>query len=469
MNNVNNCMRQYLFFALIAIGLSGNALASNGCLSNSATFTSSVGSTTSCANNDMAGCTVGSGETGCTYLGVTCDFEIVVSPAVGDSTDDTTSFTVVNPGLGKPTCQLKASITQGNQGANYCVGWYTGGVGGDVLSTLDNKGTGTVSHKSLQGCTNESFAGEPVINLEKTVVRVFESTTGPTYDCSAGADLLDVIAPVDVVFCYTLSNTGQSSIEDLVLIDDNGTPDDGDSTNGDETLDDLVFNPGSLAGGATDVVDSGPVTITEFGDRINIASVSGTYNGSQCSTCADSDSATVNVAVECDDTTQTAADDTGAVVERTGLDGTTRCGPASDNPTTETRSVAILCDGSCDLKPACVDEPSLCKQPCKPSRNWTYEDELGNCIFAKPGPGKAPLCQEVLGNVANAHDASCSAIHNPSFIRSNGRSYTVKGSPTVYYFPGTSAGGTTTDHTIYCFLNPGDSPSDCPADSDYIF
>jgi len=452
MNNFNNRLMRCLAAALMVFGLSGNA-AANGCLSLNATFTSSIGSTTSCADHNMAGCVVGSGGSGCIYTGNTCDFQIVVNPPVGASADKSTSYSVINPGFGNPTCQVKMAITQGNQGANFCLNISPGGVSSDKLTTLGNQGK-PVSHKKLEVCTNETFTGEPVVSMEKTVVRVVDNA----FNCDDAIDEIDVIAPVDVAFCYTLTNIGQGSLDDIQISDDNGTPLD--------TSDDFVLlgDGTGLAGGATLVVDSGPVMITEAGERINTATVSGTYQGGQCSSCSDSDTATVDVVVACDPDTQTTANQTGEVVEARDADGVTRCGPAADNP--GIASVALLCDGTCDLKDECKASPISCKSPCKPSGNWTSYDEITDqCIFAAPAPGKLPLCQEVLSNPSNTADALCSAIKNPATIRSDGRSQLYSSNPFIYYFPGTSGGGTSTEGTIYCFLYPGEDPSVCPAGS----
>ena len=453
MNNFNKWLMMRFACTLMVLGLSGTAAASS-CLSDFATFTGSIGSQTSCADQNMYGCVVGSGGTTCTYMGASCDFKVVVNPAVGQSLDNTTSYSVTNPGFGKPTCQVKMALTQGNQGANYCQNIYPGGVSADILATLGSKGE-PVSHKQLEVCSDEKFVGEPKVAIEKTVVRVVDDV----FDCNDAVDELDVIAPAEVAFCYTLTNSGEGTIENLVIEDDNGTPD-----NPDDDLPTLTV--GSLAGNtASPIFNSGAVMITGAGKRVNTATVSGDYQGISCSGCSDSDTATVNVVVECDTTTQSVANQTGTVVEARDADGTTRCGPTVDN-SAGNRSVALLCDGSCDLKDECKDSPISCKQPCKPSGNWTmYNEETGACTFAEPKPGKLPLCQEVLGNPSNS---GCDVIHNPAPIRSDGHSHLYSSNPLLYYFPSSSGGGSNTTGTIYCILYPDETASVCPTGS-YVY
>ena len=458
MNNFKKQLMGCLGATLVALGLTGNAMANNGCLSDNATFTSSIGSTTSCADHGMSGCVVGSGGSGCIYTGITCDFEVVVNPPVGASADKSTSYTVIGPGLGKPTCQVKASITQGNQGANFCLNIYPVGVSADSLTTLGNKGT-PVSHKQLEVCTDEMVAvGGPVVRIEKTVVRVLDDGT---YNCSDAADTIDVIAPVEVAFCYTISNAGLGTIDDLIVVDDNGTPAD---TSDDFTVP-VTGSLGSLPGGGTLVVDSGPVLLENSGERVNTATVSGTFQGGSCQYCTDSDTATTNVVVACDDQTQAQADQTGQVVESRDAAGTTRCAPALDN--TGVDSVGLLCDGECVLRPECEADPAACIQPCEPSGNWTYlVSNFGgtsgaNCVFAEPSTGNLPLCQEVLGNPSN--DPDCAVIDNPALLRSDGHSSAFSSNPTLYYFP--SSGGGNSIGTIYCILHPGETASVCPAGS----
>jgi hypothetical protein len=435
----------------MVFGLSGNAVALddvNGCVSASATLTGSIGSQASCADFNLAGCVVGAGGTGCSYSGVACDFSVLAS--VGGS--EGSSFEV-----GDSTCQVRMAITQGNQGANYCFNYYKGGTLSDTLVTLSSKGT-SVAHKQLEVCTDEEFAGGPNISLEKTVVRVErDSLEDPVYNCDDAVDTLEVIAPTEVAYCYTISNSGEGAIEELVVVDDNATPGD--------ALDDTEIPVGTLSGGATITVDSGPVPLSVSGEFVNTAEASGLFAGGLCDTCSDSDTATVNVAVACDGDTQIIADATGTVVETNSVDGTTRCSPANVDDASVTRSVGLLCDGSCEVKEDCKGSPISCLQPCKPSHNWTYQvGSTDQCIFAEPKPGKLPLCQEVLGNPNNSFNASCSAIiHNPSVVQSNSHRTTYSSNPTLYYFP--SSGGGDSTGTIYCFLHPGEDASVCPSGS----
>jgi hypothetical protein len=330
---------------------------------------------------------------------------------------------------------------------------YPNGVSADQLTTLGSKGI-AVSHKQLEVCSDEIVVGEPVVSIEKTVVRVVDNA----FDCSEATDELEVIAPTEVAFCYTISNSGQGAIDDLVIVDDNGTPLDAS----DDFI--LLDDGAGLAGGSSLVVDSGSMLVENAGELVNTATVSGTFQGSQCSTCSDSDQATVNVVVACDDETQTQADQTGQVVETRDAAGTTRCSPASDNTSGDgTRSVSLLCDSSCVLRPECEADTASCLQPCMPSGNWTYlaDGRGGACTFAEPTPGKLPLCQEVLGNPSN--EPNCSVIDNPSLLRSDGHSSAFSSNPLLYYFP--SSGGGNSIGTIYCILLEGEDASVCPEGS----
>jgi hypothetical protein len=462
MNNTISNLVKFIAGAVIVLGLTSNVVRAqsvNGCVTNvPGTFSSSIGSTTTCADHNMSGCVVAAGGTTCNYAGSSCNFQVTVNPAVGQSGDKSTTFSVSG------TCQAKRAIAQGNQGANYCSYLYPGGVTGDTVSTLGSKGT-AVSHKQLEVCTDEIAVTTPppVISLEKKVVRIIDGV----FDCDDATDEINGIAPFDVSYCYTIRNDGQGTINNLVIVDDNGTPDD--------DLDDFtVQGQLTLAGGSPPLVLNSvdhlvigtPALLTKAGELVNTATVSGTFEGDECPTCTNIDAATVNVAVVCDADTQAEADATGTVVERRGLEGDTRCAPRTDSVT---EGVGLLCDGTCELKPECIATgsgqtlPASCVQPCRPSGNWNTYGENGVCIAnASASPGNLPLCQEVLTNPSNSSDCT-NDVTNPSLIRSDGHSSAYRRNPLLYYFP--SSGGGNSVGTIYCILYPGDTSSDCPAGS----
>ena len=450
MNKIMSMFLKCLTAVLMVFGLSGHA-AATACLSNIATFSGSIGAQTSCADHSMDGCVIGTGGTTCTYTGTTCDFQVDVPAAVGQSSDKTTTFSVTNPGFGNPTCQVKETFTQGNQGSNYCQYIYPSGVSGDTLTTQNSRGN--VYHKQLEVCTDEVLVilAPPVVRLSKTVVRVVDGD----FECSEATDSLDVIAPTEVAYCYEISNEGQSDIDGLVLVDDNGTPDD--------FSDDTEINDiGSLAGGTTVTpTPSVVVTVTEAGEVVNTAIVDGLFDGAECDTCSDSDTARLNVAVACDDDTQNIANETGQVTTARDAEGTTRCSPAQDN--VGTRSTSMLCDSSCVLRTGCTGlDTASCLQPCVPSGNWTYlsgDSSTGACMAGEPSPGNLPLCQEVLGNPNNNPD--CGVIHNPSLLRSDGHGNAFSSNPLLYYFP--SSGGGDSTGTIYCILLAGETADVCPS------
>lgn len=461
MNKITNWMLTFFASLLVAICWQGNAMASS-CLSTNATFSGSIGSQTTCSDHNMLGVIVGSGETGGNpggvYWGQTCDFMVTTAVPIGD--EDPTTFTITAPpGSMKPTCQIKMAISQGNQGANYCQNIYPFGISSDTLTTLNDKGTDTVNHKQLEVCTDEITTGAPRVQLEKRVTLVGVDGNGdPTYDCATSTKEIDVISPAQVAYCYVITNIGLGNIDDLVLVDDLGVP---GSVNPVTTLSTTSLGPGESA--TADLL----VMLDEEGVVTNVATVEGTFEGVVCEDCTDTDSALVNVVVTCDQATQDQADLAGQVIETRGQEGIKRCGPKSAQTAT---SVALLCDDSCTLKEDCKADPLACKQPCKPSKNWTYivTDEFGveSCFFAEPGNDRLPLCAEVLSNPANIQDETCSAIKNPAFFRSDGHSNTYGRNPTILHFP--SSGGGDSTGTIYCILDPDEDPSVCP-DGAFVF
>lgn len=455
------------------LGLSGTA-AANGCLNlpGVTVFSGSIGSTTSCADyNNMSGCTVGAGGTGCNYPGSDCNLQVTVYPPVGQSGDKSTTFSVSG------TCQAKMAITQGNQGANYCQYIYPTGVTYDSLTTLSNKGV-PVSHKQLEICTDQLVASEapPVLRLEKKIVNVLRDTAGDIipYNCKDDAtDVLDVILPAEVVFCYTIGNDGQATIGNLLLEDPlvDLSLDLGMLPGSGSGADDIEEDSGVVRLAPTTVPSSCPgpdptvpcIQIPGTEELVNTATASGTFQGEDCDTCQDIDTASVNIVVECDPTTQTQANIAGAVVETRGVEGTSRCAPEFIDDTSVVRSVSLLCESSCDLRTECKEDPSSCAQPCEKSGNWTFVDNNNPtaCTPRAPSPGKLPLCQEVLTNPSN--DADLCEIKNPSPLRGDGHSFAYGRNPLLYYFP--ASGGGNSVGTIYCILLPGESPSVCPPGS----
>jgi hypothetical protein len=485
-----------LLAALMLLGLSGTVVAGS-CESDTATVSSSIGSTTSCSDNTvqgvpMSGCVIDSGGTSCTYDGFQCDFRVNVELGVGNSSDESTEYTVVNPGFGQPTCQTKIALTRGNQSSSFCRSDYPIGTNRDTMRTFGNNGN-PVTHRQLEVCTDEQFVTvtPPVVSLERKVVRAdlkdeFGTLLDP--DCADATDDLPVIAPTKVTYCYTVTNNGVGLYEDLLVVDDNGTPDNEDDDLSSGPLDcdpdpdaqtcirpssssDPAYPPpcdSSLAGGTSCALQSAIIEITNEGEQINTATVTGTFEGGTCTACGDSDTATINVVVACDASTQDEADATSAVVERRSLEGTTRCGPKPDNTVnTLAAGVGLLCDGTCDLKPNCVlpvngSLPSHCAQPCKPSGNWNTLDNIGMAVVGIPSPDNLPLCQEVLTNPGNAA-ASLSTVTNPALVRSDGHSSGFRRNPFLYYFP--ASGGGNSVGTIYCILYDGESAADCPSGS----
>jgi hypothetical protein len=461
--NINNWLKSALVGVLSVLGAAGNVFAQDNCVSNSTQYVGSIGSQTTCADHSMSGCIVGSGETSCTasYSGPNgdCSFTVNVTPAVGDSTDGGTHFSVEPGG-----CQLKLGLFQGNTGSNYCYGYYVNGQAADAMYTY-NKGK-IVPHKQAEFCTNGLFAGEPNIKLDVTLARAYYDEDISDYDFNCGegesVDELHVIAPSRIGICHTITNSGDGSIENISIVNDNGTPDD---TSDDFTL---LDNGTSLPGGGSLVVKSDVKLVQIPGPRIYKATVAGYYQSAMCDGCSDDDTATLNVAVACDETTQNQANLVGTVVESNNVYGTTVCGPAVDNTSgDQIRSVALLCGGVADIRESCKEDPASCPQPWVPSKNWTYIDEdTEQCIFAEPTPGNLPLCEEVITNPANEFD--CTKIINPNRIRRVGNKEVFARNPTIICVGCDQGGGGSSTGTVYCLLDPGESPSVCPKGS-YVF
>lgn len=470
--------------ALLVLGLSSTAAqADNNCLSLPGTFSTSIGATTSCANYNMVGCTIGAGETECTFGNSTCGFKATVSAGVGDSGDKSTTYKLSEV---EGTCRPRVAITQGNQGASYCSYFTPDGIDdeGYQLITESKQGSGkAIAHKQLEICTDENVQAPtqspPVISLEKTVGR--EEADG-SFSCADSSDEISVIAgapvpvngnpanPTEVIYCYTVRNDGLGTIDGLVFTDDGGTPGD---TSDDPSVGDCIDPSGNVVTSLayTDsCVAKSTVTIPNTVKRVvNTAMVEGTFNGQTmpCNTCTDDDTATVNVVVTCDADTQNEANKTGTVVERRGLESTTRCGP-KDDKVLDT-SVGLLCDGTCEVKAECgIDAalplPAHCVQPCIPSGNWNTVDVNG-AVFGDPLPGRLPLCQEVLTNPANDFPSlgATGTVTNPSLVRSDGHSSGFRRNPFLYYFP--ASGGGNSVGTIYCILYPGEPSTVCPTGS----
>jgi len=414
----------------------------------------------------MNGCVIGAGETECDYLG-SCSMFVETDDPVGQSADKSTTYSVTG------TCQGRRVNTQGNQGANYCTYLSPQGTTGDTLTTYSSKGV-PVSHKQLEICTDEVqvVSNPPVLTLKVTVARVLNGEVNCEDSENLPTDEIDVIAPVDVAYCYTLRNDGLTNIAEWTITADNGTPEDEDDV--------LELSGSDLAGGTSVQVDSGIVLVENTGVLINTAKAEGFIvqgDTDPCPTCTDSDTATVNIIVQCDATTQGQASSTDSVVEKSSPQGTNICGPKTDD--NNFNSVSLLCDSSCELRPECGGDlvnfpsgkPSLCPQPCKASGNWTSgindpaNGSISGCSPNEPSPGNLPLCQEVLGNLTNNGATSCVGIQNPKFIRRNGNHSEFGINPYVYYFDNGSAGGGNNVGTIICYLYPGDTIADCPAGS----
>ena len=205
------------------------------------------------------------------------------------------------------------SIEVGATGGGTC-GWSYSPGSTYGLGTAFLKNNGSIQKiNDIYFCSDFSAppADVPRLSLTKTVMA--EGGACGVDD----VDLLDAKTGAKVEYCYVIENLGNGSANNLVLVDDSGTP----SVTGDDMDISLagVLDGGVLAAGGTVTVKSPAVTMTSAGKLINTATVDG---GSVDYPSYDvpyaSDTATVNVVqalVTCPDGYQEAVDQ---MVDNTG-------------------------------------------------------------------------------------------------------------------------------------------------------
>ncbi|NET12885.1 MAG: hypothetical protein F6K08_08525, partial [Okeania sp. SIO1H6] len=146
---------------------------------------------------------------------------------------------------------------------------------GDEILDVDESWTYTATYTVTQADLDD---GSDLVNFatadsneteEKKDDETVEVLQQPNLAVVKTADITEVqVAGTDITYTYTVTNTGNQTLTNVTVMDDNFTPDDGDATNGDETLDDIpiALSSTTLAPGET---TTGSYTYTVTQEDIN--------------------------------------------------------------------------------------------------------------------------------------------------------------------------------------------------------
>ncbi|NET79487.1 hypothetical protein [Okeania sp. SIO1F9] len=146
---------------------------------------------------------------------------------------------------------------------------------GDEILDVDESWTYTATYTVTQADLDD---GSDLVNVatadsneteEKTDDAKVDVLQQPNLAVIKTADITEVqVAGTDITYTYTVTNTGNQTLTNVTVMDDNFTPDDGDATNGDETLDDIpiALSSTTLAPGET---TTGSYTYTVTQEDIN--------------------------------------------------------------------------------------------------------------------------------------------------------------------------------------------------------
>jgi uncharacterized repeat protein (TIGR01451 family) len=464
-----------LIAALLPIGATwagGSNTTSGGCIKSPddpSLFSLLVDASSSCAalSSNMTGCQVDS-HGSCTISNGTDTITVQLTQgSVGGTTPiswQVTNSTTANPKAGT----VDFSIEVGATGGGTC-GW--------SYSPGSSYGVGTAflkSNGSIQKINDIYFCSDfqappaslPRLSLTKTVM-----AEGGNCDTN-GVDLLDAKTGDKVEYCYVVENLGNGSANNLLLVDDLGTPSD--------TSDDLVIpltglDGGVLAPGAKATGQSSAITMTAAGKLVNTATVAGESvdfpNYEDAFTA--SDTATVNVVqalVTCPDGYQEAVDQ---MVDNTGdfsyavllnpkkPQDVSVCVPNSTN--VQVRGVS--CIDECILKtdPDCSQTPlpaGCSPQVCQSSGAWTAIDaSTGQCGAVTDTGGKIPYCWEVEQDL----NQDCTLNETQPMTTHEVTTRQIHSNPYVYQSCVKSGGRKVC--TTYCYLYPGENANVCPSTS----
>ena len=431
-------------------------------------FSLLVDASSSCEalSSNMTGCRVDPVTSQCTMTkGAESITVTVTAGSVGGTTPISWSATsnAANPKAGT----VDFSIEVGATGGGTC-GWsYSPGSSyGEGTAFLKSNGS-IQKINDIYFCSDFSAppADVPRLSLTKTVM-------AEGGDCDTnGVDLLDAKTGAKVEYCYVVENVGNGSANNLILVDDFGTPGD--------TSDDLEItltglDGGVLAAGAKATGKSPAITMTAAGKLVNTATVDGdSVDYSSYDVPYASDTATVNVEqalVTCPPDFQAAVNTlsentnnfTYAVLNNPKKpEDVSVCVPTNEGSGVRVRGVS--CIDECVLKPGCADDPTAsgcAPQVCQSSEAWTTHDETGACQGAAPFvDGKIPYCWEVEQDL----NQDCVLNHTEPMKIHEVTNKQIHANPYVYQSCVKSGGRKVC--TTYCYLYPGETDSVCPSTS----
>ena len=433
-------------------------------------FSLLIDATSSCSalSSNMTGCQVNASTGECTMTNPMNTSEFITVKLTAGSVGGTTPFSwtatsnTVNPKAGT----VDFSIGVGATGGGTC-GWsYSpGSTYGAGTAFLKNNGN-IQKINDIYFCSDFQAppAALPRLSLTKTVMA--EGGTCGVND----VDLLDAKTGAKVEYCYVVENFGNGNANNLVLVDDLGTPSD---TSDDQEIPLIGLDGGVLATGARATGKSPPVTMTVAGKLVNMATVAGESvdfpNSNDVYTA--SDTATVNVEqalVHCPAAYQEAVNQSVGGTDNFAYavlynpkkpEDVSVCVPSETN--NELTVTGVDCIDECILKPGCADNPTAAgcaPQVCQPSGVWT-DGVPGACPIPSNPDHKLPYCWEVEQDL----NQDCVLNSTEPMVTHEVTTRQIHSNPYVYQSCAKSGGRKVC--TTYCYLYPGESASVCPKTS----